>query len=191
MATHTGAAKGAAGKRTAAKPAVGGKGGKPPNGSLEEREKAVRELICRSCLALDELDFNAYLDLCHPDYRYVISAYSPELRKGIVWLNHDKRGMKSLFGVLPRHVSDNLIRLALSRHVTVYTIDYSRDQTRATTVSALQVFTTTKDGGITQLFGVAKYYDTVALDGGKPLLLRREVRLDTRMLGETGAHIPF
>lgn len=154
-------------------------------------EKSVRELVYRSCLALDRMDFNAYMALCHPGFRYVISTFSPELRKDIVWLDHDYRGMKTLFDVLPKHVSDNYLRMNLSRHATVYTVEYNADSTAAKVVSGLQVFTTTKDGGETALLGVAKFYDTVALDGDGARLLNREVRLDTRLLGETGCHIPF
>lgn len=164
---------------------------RPANGSLELMDKAVRELIYRSCLTLDRMDFNAYMNLCDPDFHYVISTYSPELRKDIIWLDHDWRGMKLLFDILPKHVSDNVIRLSLSRHATVYTVEYNEDHTLANVVSVLQVFTTTKDGGITALLGVAKYYDTVRLNDGNPRLLSREVRLETRMLGETGCHIPF
>ena len=158
---------------------------------LVEREKAVRELIARTCLAMDDYDFYAYLDLCHPDFRYVISTYSPELRKDIVWLDHDKAGMKTLHDVLPLHASDHYLRLRMSRHVTVYTVDYGDNDTRAATVSGLQVFNTAKDGGVTDLMGIAKLYDTVALENGNAFLLSREVRLDTRMLGETGSLIPF
>jgi methanesulfonate monooxygenase small subunit len=161
------------------------------NGRLEYLEKAVRELVYRSCLTLDRMDFTAYMGLCDPAYRYVISTYSPELRKDVIWLDHDWKGMKLLFDVMPKHVSDNMIRLSLSRHVTVYTIEYNKDRSLANVASGLQVFTTTKDGGITALLGVAKYYDTVRLAGGDPRLLSREVRLETRMLGETGCHIPF
>ena len=159
--------------------------------TLAEREKAVRELIARTCLVMDDYDFNAYLDLCHADFRYMITTYSPELRKDITWLDHDKPGMKTLLDVLPLHASDHFLRLTMSRHLSVYTIDYSDNDTRAATVSGLQVFNTAKDGGVTELLGVAKLKDTVVLEGGKALLLSREVRLDTRMLGETGSLIPF
>jgi methanesulfonate monooxygenase small subunit len=144
--------------------------------TLAEREKAVRELIARTCLVMDDYDFNAYLDLCHADFRYIITTYSPELRKDITWLDHDKPGMKTLLDVLPLHASDHFLRLTMSRHLSVYTIDYSDNDTRAATVSGL---------------GVAKLKDTVVLESGKALLLSREVRLDTRMLGETGSLIPF
>lgn len=156
-----------------------------------EREKAVRELIARTCLTMDAYDFNGYLDLCHEDFQYTITTYSPELRKDITWLDHDKEGMKTLMDVLPLHASDHFLRLTMSRHLSVYTIDYSANDTRATVVSGLQVFNTAKDGGVTELLCVAKYFDIVALEGGKASLLSREVRLDTRMLGETGSLIPF
>tara|TARA_A100001037_G_C15139681_1_gene633037 strand:- start:1816 stop:2391 length:576 start_codon:yes stop_codon:yes gene_type:complete len=159
--------------------------------TLFEREKAVRELIARTCLTMDAYDFNSYLDLCHEDFQYTITTYSPELRKDIIWLDHDKMGMKTLLDVLPLHASDHFLRLTMSRHLSVYTIDYSANDTRASVVSGLQVFNTAKDGGVTELLSVAKYFDTVALEGGKASLLSREVRLDTRMLGETGSLIPF
>lgn len=159
---------------------------------LPNMEKAVRELVYRTCLALDRMDFNGYMSLCHPSFRYVISTYSPELRKDIIWLKHDHKGMKTLFDVLPKHVSDQYLRMTLSRHATVYTIDYNRTNTEAKVVSGVQVFSTNKDGGETTLMGIAKFYDTVALDGdGAARLMDREVRLDTRLLGETGCHIPF
>jgi len=167
--------------KKAARPAV--------DGDILAREKAARDLIYRSCLALDDMDFTAYLALCHADLRYVISTYSPELRKDIIWLDHGKGAMTTLFDVLPSYASDNLLRLDLSRHLTVYTID--DDGKQASAVSSLQVYTTTLDGGITELLGVAKYFDTIAFDKKEPLLLSREVRLKTRMLGETGSHIPF
>ena len=61
---------------------------------------------------------------------------------------------------------------------------------QAKVVTALQVFRTTLDGGATELFAVGKYYDTISLNGEAPKLLKRNVRLDTRMFG-IGYHIPF
>ena len=89
------------------KPAVAAKPGRKKVAgsgfdSTEEREKAVRELVARTCLTMDAYDFDGYLDLCHPDFRYTITTYSPELRKDITWLDHDFVGMKTLLEVLPR-----------------------------------------------------------------------------------------
>lgn len=141
----------------------------------------------RSCLALDEKNFAGYLDLCDPAFHYAITAYSPEIRKEMTWLEHDKEGMKTLFTNLPKHNSD---QSPLSRHSTVYTVEQDEAKQQAKVVSALQVYRTALDGGATELFAVGKVYDTITFNGGSPKLLDRNIRLDTRMLG-FGYHIPF
>jgi methanesulfonate monooxygenase small subunit len=148
---------------------------------------AVEELVYRSCLSLDASDHAGFLELCHPEFRYVVEAYGPEIRRNMVWLDHDKRGMEALFRNLPRHHSD---RSPLSRHATVYTVKIDERASEAQVVSALQVFQTALDGGATALFAVGKLYDTAKLEDAGPRLLRRTLRLDTRMLG-IGSHIPL
>lgn len=148
----------------------------------------VEELVYRSCLLLDARDFKGYLELCDPEYRYTISAYSPEIRKDMVWLDHTKPELQTLLTNLPRHNSDHS---PLTRHATVYTVDVDAGGQEARVVSALQVFKTNLDGGASELFGVGKLHDLVRLHDAKPaVLLRRTVKLDTRMLG-IGYHIPF
>ena len=151
---------------------------------MQQREQ-IEELVYRSCLALDERDFKAFLDLCDEGFRYKVTAYSPEIRKEMVWLDHDKTGMQTLFTQLPRHNSDHS---PLTRHATVYTVKVQGQ--RAEVVSALQVFRTALDGGATELFSVARLIDTVNLDGAMPKLAQRVVRMETRQLG-FGSHIPF
>jgi methanesulfonate monooxygenase small subunit len=136
-------------------------------------------------MALDERDFKGFLELCDPGFRYKVTVYSPEIRKEMVWLDHDRRGMETLFTNLPRHNSDHS---PLVRHATVYTVKMNGGE--AEVVSALQVFRTALDGGATELFGVARLIDTVKLDGGAPRLASRTVRMETRQLG-FGSHIPF
>ena len=138
-------------------------------------------------MLLDEKNFSGFLELCDPAFHYAITAYSPEIRKEMTWLEHDKKGMKVLFDNLPKHNSDHS---TLMRHATVYTVDAAGDNTRARIVSALQVFKTTLDGGATELFAVGRLHDTVALDGDAPKLVDRNVRLETRLFG-FGFHIPF
>ena len=146
---------------------------------------AIEEVVYRSCLALDERDFKGYLDLCDDAFRYTITAYSPEIRKDMIWLDHDKPGMQLLFANLPRHISDHS---PLTRHAIVYTVDCAGDE--AHVVSALQVFKTTLDGGATELFAIGRYLDTVRVDGAAPKLTKRVVKLETRQFG-FGNHIPF
>jgi methanesulfonate monooxygenase small subunit len=151
---------------------------------MEQRQQ-IEELIYRSCLALDDRDFKGFLELCDTGFRYKITAYSPEIRKDLTWLDHDKKGMETMFTNLPRHNSDHA---PLTRHATVYTVKVAGDE--AEVVSALQVFRTALDGGATELFAVARLVDTVKLNGGAPRLAARNVKIGTRQLG-FGSHIPF
>ena len=99
----------------------------------------ITELIANSCMALDDKDFAGYLELCDPAYHYSITAYSPEIRKEMTWLEHDKQGLQSLFTNLPRHNSDHS---PITRHVSVYTVQIDAAAKQAKVVSALQVFKT-------------------------------------------------
>jgi methanesulfonate monooxygenase small subunit len=147
----------------------------------------VEELIYRSALSLDDRDFEGFLALCAPSFRYTIEAHSPELRRDMVWLDHDKAGLETLFRTLPKHNSDHAL---LSRHVTVYTATAGPEPGETSVISALQVFRTELDGGGTALFAVGKLHDRVQWVGDHAWLVRRRVKLDTRMLG-IGSHIPF
>ena len=151
---------------------------------MEQRHK-IEELVYRSCLALDDRDFKAFLELCDPAFRYKVTAYSPEIRKDLTWLDHDKAGMETLFTQLPRHNSDHA---PLARHATVYTVKV--DGAAAEVVSALQVFRTALDGGATELYVVARLIDQVKLEGDTPRLTHRHVRMETRQMG-FGTHVPI
>lgn len=148
---------------------------------------AIEELVYKSCLLLDDKDFKGFLDLCDDGFRYTITTHSPEIRKDMIWLDHDKKGMQTLLTQLPRHNSDHS---PITRHATVYSVELDEAGKEANAVSALQVFRTDLDGGATALFAVGRYLDRVNLAGGKPTLAKRTVKLDTRMLG-IGYHIPF
>ena len=150
-----------------------------------EKRQLIEELIYRSCLALDARDFKAFLELCEPGFRYTITTHSPEIKRDMVWLDHDRKGMETLFANLPRHNSDHS---PITRHATVYTVDANGEA--AEVVSALQVFRTQLDGGATELFAVGRFHDTVKLQGDSAKLARRVVKLETRQLGY-GYHIPF
>jgi methanesulfonate monooxygenase subunit beta len=150
-----------------------------------EKRQAIEELVYRSCLALDTGDYKGFLALCDPGFRYTITTHSPEIKRDMVWLDHDRKGMETLFTNLPRHNSDHS---PLTRHATVYTVELNDQE--ANVVSALQVFKTQLDGGATELFAVGRFHDKVKLDGTEAKLASRVVRLETRLLGY-GYHVPF
>ena len=60
------------------------------------RDDKVRELIYRSCLLLDAEDFDGYLALYAPDCHYKITAYGPEIRKDMTWLDLDRDRLVAL-----------------------------------------------------------------------------------------------
>jgi methanesulfonate monooxygenase small subunit len=158
-------------------------GGEP--GAAVERE--VRALIYRGCLLLDQNDFKGWLDLCAPEFHYTISTYSPEIRREMTWLDHDFEGLSGLIRLLPKHNSD---LTPLTRHASVYTVDYDPAQKEARAVTSVAIYTTALEGGATELYAVGRYHDTVDLAGPAPRLKRRVVRLETRMLG-IGKHWPL
>ena len=150
-------------------------------------DKQISELVYRSCLMLDALDFKGYLDLCAPEFRYSIVAYSPELKKEMVWQDVGKEELRHHLDLVPRHVRDTG---TISRFPTVYSITYSADGRRANALSGMQVYKTRLDGGETTLFGVCRLHDVIELDSGNPRLFSRQVHMETRQLG-TGSQIPF
>lgn len=152
-----------------------------------DNERAVRELIAKTCMKLDANDYKGYLELCDDNFRYRITAYSPEIRKDMVWLEKNKPGMKDLFDLLPKQ---NMDRTPLTRHFSIFFVEQAGGSTVKVT-SALQIFRTEFQGGETSLVGVGKYVDEIRLEeNGSAVLVDREVRLDTRMLGK-GYHVPF
>ena len=148
---------------------------------------AIEELVYTSCMLLDEHKYNDYLALCDEGFRYTITAHSPEIRRDMVWLDHDRAGMQTLLTQLPRHNSDHS---PLTRHATVYSVKVDEAAKAADVITSLQVYKTDLDGGATKLFAVGKYIDRVTLANGAPKLAQRTVKLDTRML-DIGYHIPF
>jgi methanesulfonate monooxygenase small subunit len=150
-------------------------------------DKEITELVYQSCFMLDEMNFAGYLDLCSPDYRYKIVAYSPELKKDMVWQDVDRESLKHHFDLIPKHVRE---MVSLTRFPTLYSIKYEDDGKRAKVLSGLQVFKTKLDGGETHIYGVCRLHDVVELSSGHARLLSREVRMETRQLG-TGSQIPF
>lgn len=154
---------------------------------MNTHRSGVEELVYESCMLLDAKNFAGFLDICEKDFEYKLTAYSPEIRNDMIWLDHDRAEMEDLFKTLPRHNTDPS---PLTRNAVVYKVAIDAAAQRASVISALQVFKTAASGGVSQLLAIGKYHDTVSLEGERPRLLARHVKLDTRDLG-WGHHIPF
>jgi len=159
--------------------------------SRAELRAAIEDVLYQGCLLLDAQQFGAWLDLASDQLDYRIRAYSPEIRKDMTWLEHDRAGLVALFELLPRH---HVNHAQWQRHAVLYSVEQvSAEQVRA--VSSLVVHHTVLDvgdahvdGGTTSVFAVGRYHDEYRLVAGRWLLADRTVRLETRQLG-IGTHL--
>ena len=154
---------------------------------------AVTDIVYRSCLYLDDGNYEEFLRLCDASMLYCIKAYSVEIRKDMEYLSHNKKELGSLTEMLPKLNSDHS---PLRRHASVYTVDVSADGKTATAVTSLAVYLNMHDGinshidsGETRLFLVGKYLDKFKISGENAILTEREVRLDTRRLDKGTHHL--
>lgn len=152
-----------------------------------DMEKTIREFLAKLCVALDSSDYKTYLKSCLPEFNYRIAVYSPEIRRDMVWLEKDKEGLSALIDLLPKQ---NMDRTPLTRHFSLCTVADGEREGEHDVRSTLQIFRTEHDGGETSLVAVGEYRDKIRVADQEPLLLQREVRLHTRMLGK-GYHVPF
>ncbi|MFL2770171.1 MAG: aromatic-ring-hydroxylating dioxygenase subunit beta [Rhodospirillaceae bacterium] len=148
--------------------------------------EAVRLLIGGASVALDDADFDRFLGYCDDPFTYRIRAWSPELKKDMTWLEHNRHGMVELFKTLPQHLQ----RLGrLHRQVTVATVEPSNVDGFLVVISPLTVHYTDLEGQ-TQTLAVGRYVDIVNMTGEKIVLAARDAMLDTRDLG-IGLHVPI
>ena len=56
----------------------------------------IEELIYESCMALDKNDYSAYMGLCGPNFNYKLTAYSPEVKQDMTWLDHSREEIEEL-----------------------------------------------------------------------------------------------
>lgn len=158
-------------------------------GALKE---AVRDLIYRGSLLLDDERFLDFLKLCDSDFRYFVKTFGLEINREMIWLEKDYEEYKLMIEMLPRHNTDHG---RLTRHTSVYTVEEDgRDMVRAT--SSFACFRTMVDGinshidaGETQLFVIGKYYDRIRVSGSEPRFVERVAYLETRRL-DKGSHYP-
>ena len=121
-------------------------------------------------------------------FDYTITAHSPEIRKDMVWLDHDKAGMQLLFNNLPRHISDHS---PLTRHAIVYTVEYAAEQRqgqRGIRTASVQDDARRRRDGALRGRALPRYRQASTQD--RPGCSSEWSRLETRQFG-FGYHIPF
>lgn len=156
-----------------------------------ELRAVVEELVYSGCLLQDALAWRAWLELGSAELNYRIQTFSPEIRKDMTWLEHDRAGLAALFELLPKHHVDHA---QWHRHASVYqVVPEGPNELRAITSLAVHhtlvdVGDAHGDAGSTRLFAVGQYHDRFRLEQGRWLLSDRTVRLQTRQLG-IGTHL--
>jgi methanesulfonate monooxygenase small subunit len=154
----------------------------------------VRDTIYRSTILLDRQDWNEWLAHCDDEFRYAIRAWSPEINKDVTYLALDRAGLASMIKLLPKHNTDHS---PLTRHTSVYTVDFDEAAQSANAVSSVIVYQNLLDGinshidaGESRIFLVGKYIDTFKIADNKAKFLSREVRIENRRL-DKGSHWPI
>ena len=150
---------------------------------MVEYEEIVN-FIQRSCLLMDKEDFSGFLELCNSNFKYKITAYSPEINQEMIWMDEDYEGIKILFLMIPSH----LRRLgSLMRHVSIGQIDR---KTNIILVNSSFFITHTNLDGKSDIFAVGRYKDLIKQEDDNIFLESREAYLETRDLG-IGSHVPI
>lgn len=68
---------------------------------LEQSQHAlVHAAIGRSCFLLDDERFDEWLAMCTQDVSYSIRTYSPEIRREMTWLKHDRAGLEQMLSTM-------------------------------------------------------------------------------------------
>ncbi|HWL84484.1 MAG TPA: nuclear transport factor 2 family protein [Polyangiaceae bacterium] len=156
-----------------------------------ELRAAIEDVVYTGCAHLDDQRFGAWLETTAPEFRYAIKAYSPDIRREMTWLDHDRKALAAMIDLLPKHHLDGAqwLRQAVVGPIVVD----ADDSVRA--VSSLAIFHTVVDvgdahleGGSSRLFAVGRYYDRLHFAGGHWRLFERTAKLDTRQLG-AGSHL--
>lgn len=154
----------------------------------------VKDTVYRSCLLLDDENWDGWLDLCDQSFQYKITSYSPEIKKDMIYHSGNLQELKLMTEQLPKHNTDHS---PLKRHAVVYTVDVDAESQTANAVTSVLIYQNLLDGinshidsGESRLFCVGRYLDRFSLNGQGAKLLSREVRLENRRL-DKGSHWPL
>jgi 3-phenylpropionate/cinnamic acid dioxygenase small subunit len=149
---------------------------------LVDRE-AIRELVQRTALLLDEENFADWLKSFDSEGVYELSAYSSELRRWMIWWHSDRDTLEKTLAEVGQHVRDPAKR----RHVVSAPV-VVLDGERASGVSQFSLYRTTPEGQ-SSLYMVGRYEDKFVKRSGAWRYAAHKVITDTRML-DTFTHIP-
>jgi len=108
---------------------------------MSEREK-IWDLVSQSCMHLDSEQYDSYLELLDDSYEYIISCFSPDLRKEMVLLQLNKNEMGTLLKNIHNHIH---LPGKLFRQASLYSVERKPDD-RYSAMSYVTVTYTNLDG---------------------------------------------
>ena len=156
--------------------------------------EAVKDTVYRTCLLMDDERWSDWLDLCSDGFYYKITAYSPEIRRDMLYFDSNRDQLASMCDLLPKHNTDHS---PLKRHAVVYTVDVEDDGMTAEAVTSFVIYQNMLDGvnshidaGENHLFAIGRYLDKFQVEDDAARFVSREVRLETRRL-DKGTHWPL
>ncbi|MGE3467398.1 MAG: hypothetical protein AB7J13_10750 [Pyrinomonadaceae bacterium] len=154
----------------------------------------VRDAVYNATVLLDSQQWNDWLSCCDEKFEYSITSWSPEINYDMTYLSANKVELQHLIDLLPKHNTDHS---PLHRHTTVYSVKPSEDGKTATALSSVLIYQNMYDGtnshidaGESRLFLIGRYVDTLKIEDGKGIFLKRELKLDNRRL-DKGSHWPL
>jgi 3-phenylpropionate/cinnamic acid dioxygenase small subunit len=150
--------------------------------ALEDVE-AIRALIQRTAMLLDQEKFDAWVELFEPEGIYEISAYSTEIRRWMTWQLSDRETLANLLKEVDEHVRDPARR----RHI-IGIPHICIDGERGEATSHFTLFRTSPDGQ-SSLYMVGCYEDRLLKRAGVWQYAVHKVIVDTRML-DSFTHTP-
>lgn len=146
--------------------------------------EAVRALIQRTAMLLDEEKFDAWVELFDAKGTYELSAYSTEIRKWMTWQLSDRDTLDRMLKEVHEHVRDPAKR----RHVVgIPLVQVDGESAEAT--SHFSLFRTSPDG-VSSLYMVGSYHDQLVKRDGAWRYAAHKVIADTRVL-DAFTHIPL
>jgi len=124
--------------------------------------------------------------MCADDFQYIIQTYSQEIRREVILLDQDLKGLRLLLDQLPMHERYK----GFFRRMLGWT-DVTMDEKFGNFLAESAVCVYHVDlHGESQLYCTARYRDELRADGADLVLLSRIVLMDTRKL-PFGSHAPI
>lgn len=160
-----------------------GAGLKPAMSAEVAEIEAVRALIQRAAMLLDDEKFDAWIELFDAKGTYELSAYSTEIRKWMTWQLSDRDTLDRLLKEVNEHVRDPAKRCHV---VGIPLVRIDGDHAEAT--SHFSLFRTSPDG-VSSLYMVGSYQDQLIKRGREWLYVSHKAIADTRVL-DSFTHIP-